>query len=526
VRVVVCGLGQVGYRVTMLLARLGEDVTVVTLQGREEFVEAVEGFGCRIQYGDARNERNVIEAGIEHAAAIIVCTDDDLVNIEVALDARRINPRARVVVRVFDQNLARRLEETLGVHRALGMSMISAPAFAAAALGESVRGAFTIEGDSYVVGRIDLPVLEERGVDCDHLRIHSDETGEWVEVLCGQAEFSKLAGRTSVKPPSAARTMLRGILAAADPRNIGRTLVAIWRNAPIPLKGVASIIVLLALVSVFVFHFGMHLSAVDSVYFVITTVTTVGYGDITPKDAGPWLKLYGCLLMLLGSASVATLYSIVTDFVVSLKLDQMLGRARVASAAHVIVVGLGGVGYRTVNELRRLKLEVVGIDVKPDAEFRAFIDREVPFVAGDARDPETLKRAGLDQATAVLALTENDAVNLSVGLATKKLRPEARAVVRLFNAQFAEKVRVAMEIDSALSASRIAAPTFVGAALYEDALFCYIEENRFIAVRHGNEDAHPEGEGRHLLWESIHPIHGARTVRVSTRDLKPHAPLP
>ena len=518
-RAIVCGLGQVGFRVTMLLARLREEVTVVTFNPREEFVEQVVEAGCTIVSGDARNERNLIQAGIAKASAVIICMDDDLANIEVALDARRLNPTVRLVVRIFDQNLARRLEETLGVNRTLGMAMISAPAFAAAALGESVRGAFSFEGASYVVGRIERTVLEAGGGDSDYLNIHTDDKSNSVELLCEQRDFSRLTGRPKVASPPRVRKFWRAVRAALDPRTLGRTLVAIWKNTPPPLKGVAATILFLSILSGFVFHFGMHLSAVDSIYFVVTTVTTVGYGDITPKDSTTWLKLYGCLLMLLGSASVATLYSIITDFVVSLKFDQMLGRSRVAAAEHVIVVGLGSVGYRTVNELRRLGVEVVGIDVKHDAEFRAFIDRDVPFVAGDARDPETLRRAGIDQASAILALTDNDAVNLGIGLVAKQIRPQARSVVRLFNAQFAEKVRGAMEIDSAMSASRIAAPSFVGAALYDDALFCYIERDRFIAVRRGQVEM--EQAARHLKWEVTHSTPGAQTLTVTTRDLKP-----
>jgi Trk K+ transport system NAD-binding subunit len=519
VRVIVCGLGQVGYRVALLLARLGEEVTVVTLDPREEFVEQVREAGCKVLSGDARNERNLIEAGVSAATSVVICMDDDLANIEVALDARRLNPEIRVVVRIFDQNLARRLEETLAVTRTLGMSMISAPAFAAAALGESVRGSFSIEGDSYVVGRIGREAVEANSAGPEHLNIHADEGGEWVEVLCDQRNFERLTGRPRPATPSRFKRVLRSTLAAINPRTIAQTLLAIWKNAPGPLKGVAAAILLLSILSVFVFHFGMHLSAVDSIYFVVTTVTTVGYGDITPKDSATWLKLYGCLLMLLGSASVATLYSIITDFVVSIKFDQMLGRSRVASAEHVIVVGLGGVGYRTVNELRRLGVEVVGIDVKPDAEFRTFIDRDVPFVAGDARDPDTLRRAGIDQATAILAMTENDAVNLSIGLVAKQIRPEVRSVLRLFNAQFAEKVRGTMDVDTAMSASRIAAPTFVGAALYDHTQFCYIDGDRFIAVHRGDVASDPEA--RQLTWNVVHTTLGAQTLTVTTRDLKP-----
>src|SRR5580704_1940203 len=101
----------------MLLARLGEDVTVVTFNSREEFSDLVAEAGFKIVYGDARNERNLVDAGIGGAAAIVICSDDDLANMEIALDARRLNPKVRVVVRIFDQILARRLEDFAGIDR-------------------------------------------------------------------------------------------------------------------------------------------------------------------------------------------------------------------------------------------------------------------------------------------------------------------------------------------------------------------------------------------------------------------------
>lgn len=506
---IVCGLGQVGYRVAILLARLGEEVTIITLKPREEFLELVTDAGCRVILGDARNERYLVEAGVASAGAVVACIDDDLTNIEIALDARRLNAEVRVVARVFDQSLAQRVEQTLGVHRAFGMSILAAPAFAAAAMGESLRGAFYLDGTSYVVGRLGRDVLQDAQGN-PHV-IHNDVDGGWAEVLFEQHNFAALSSRPAAPRP--VHSAMRRLIAGYDPRGVGRTLRTIWRNAPSPLKAVALTILLLTVISFFVFHFGMHLSAIDSIYFVITTVTTVGYGDITPKDSTVWLKLYGCLLMLLGTASVATLYSILTDFVVSLKFDQMFGRGRVASAEHVVVVGLGSVGFRTIEELRRMRYEVVAVDSRPDAEFRSALPDDVAFVAGDARDMDTLNRAGIDQATAVLALTDNDAVNLSISLLAKRLSPMSRSVVRLFNAQFAEKVRGAMDVDSAISASRIAAPSFVGAALFDDALLCYVDRDRFIVVRDARS-----GTKTDITWTSA----DGRSVNVLNLPLKPY----
>src|SRR5829696_3923101 len=151
--VIVCGMGAVGYRIVELLHRLGESVTVITDRTLDERRQTAEAFGVRVILGDARNDRVLREAGLESAKAVIAATDQDLVNIEVALDAARIRPGLPVVIRLFDQELARQLETSLEIRRALGMSALAAPSFTAAALGEAMLASFTLRDVPYVVGR-------------------------------------------------------------------------------------------------------------------------------------------------------------------------------------------------------------------------------------------------------------------------------------------------------------------------------------------------------------------------------------
>jgi hypothetical protein len=53
-----------------------------------------------------KEDQALIDAGIEHATAVIVCSNDDVSNLEVAIDSRRMNPKVRIVLRLFDQQLA------------------------------------------------------------------------------------------------------------------------------------------------------------------------------------------------------------------------------------------------------------------------------------------------------------------------------------------------------------------------------------------------------------------------------------
>src|SRR5215208_4545205 len=130
-------MGQVGYRVVQLLLRLGEAVTV---QPRPEWVEAIRAAGATVHLGDARDRDRLLAAGLLEARALLALTSQDLVNIEVALDARQLRADLPVVIRVFDPTLAHQLEVSFDVRRAVGMSALSAPVLAGAALGEQLVG--------------------------------------------------------------------------------------------------------------------------------------------------------------------------------------------------------------------------------------------------------------------------------------------------------------------------------------------------------------------------------------------------
>lgn len=450
-RIIVCGLGQVGYRVADLLLRLGEDVTVVTLAVREDFLEDVRKRGARVILSDARSDHVLLDAGLAGAGAIIACTDSDLVNVEIALDSGRLAPGVRVVVRTFDQTLARGLESSLGIHRALAMSVLAAPAFASAALGETMLGMFTWRGKAYAAVASDDP----------------------------KRPFAFRSFEPPVAKPS--RWSLLAWL-----RKTGTALSEGWQTTHRLLRFLACMVPLLAIASVGVFRYALDLSPVDAFYFVVTTLTTTGYGDISVKDASPWLKIYASILMLVGSAAIATLYSLITDFLVSSRFNELTGRRAVLSRDHVIVVGLGSVGFSTVNTLREMGAKVAVIDAEANTNLRQLLSEGVAFVVGDGRDGETLDLAGMENARALIAATDDDTINLSIGLTARALNPDCQVVVRLFDALFAAKVE-RIGITQALSSAGIAAPGYVVAALYEDAVYGFVCGSDLVVVRPGKD---------------------------------------
>lgn len=145
--VILCGLGQVGYRVAGELQRFDTELTVVEMNPLGPFVSSITDQGIPVLFGDARKTEVLIKAGLERASAVIACTDDDLANVEIALDAREVRPDIRVVLRLFDQSLASKIVNSFDIEAAFSASALAAPAFAAAAVDPSVQ-------DSFYVGKV------------------------------------------------------------------------------------------------------------------------------------------------------------------------------------------------------------------------------------------------------------------------------------------------------------------------------------------------------------------------------------
>lgn len=142
--VVVCGLGHVGYRVVEALERLG--VPVLAIERKEEgFLESVRALDVPVMVGDARRDELLIEAGIERARAVVCATNDDLANLEVALDSKRMNPKIRVVMRMFDQRLANKVGGALDLDETFSTSALVAPLVALQATQTGVRSVYTLE---------------------------------------------------------------------------------------------------------------------------------------------------------------------------------------------------------------------------------------------------------------------------------------------------------------------------------------------------------------------------------------------
>jgi Trk K+ transport system NAD-binding subunit len=154
--IIVCGLGRVGYRVTLQLLDAGYDVVAIDINWNSPFVKTVLALNTPVIHGDARDPEVLSQAGIERARAILAVVNNDTVNMEIALNARRYRADIHTILRIFNAELDTRLEERFGQNTAFSSSTLAAPTFTAAAISRDVSHVLSFPEGFYGIAEITI----------------------------------------------------------------------------------------------------------------------------------------------------------------------------------------------------------------------------------------------------------------------------------------------------------------------------------------------------------------------------------
>jgi Trk K+ transport system NAD-binding subunit len=153
--IILVGLGHLGYRVVHDLYQMGKDVVVVERDPSIDLVASVKQMEIPVLQEDATRELVLKQAGVDNASAIVLCAQNDSINLQIALKARKLNPKIHVIVRIFDGEFAQALHDQFGF-TAMSATGMAAPSFAAAAAGIDITPPITIEGESLSLARISV----------------------------------------------------------------------------------------------------------------------------------------------------------------------------------------------------------------------------------------------------------------------------------------------------------------------------------------------------------------------------------
>ncbi|MEN3042917.1 MAG: NAD-binding protein, partial [Fervidobacterium sp.] len=164
----------------------------------------------------------------------------------------------------------------------------------------------------------------------------------------------------------------------------------------------------------------------EALFFTGITISTVGYG--IPKELSPHGKLFTLLLILVGLSFVLYSISYITATIVEGELGKVFKNRRIERRVskmkdHVIVVGIGNIGTQVIKRLLRYESYVVAIDKNLDEE--TALSRipngkeKLVLITGDATSEDTLIKAGISQARALITTLPDDALNIFVALTAK-----------------------------------------------------------------------------------------------------------
>jgi Trk K+ transport system NAD-binding subunit len=459
--VIVAGSDGVAVRLAEELIALGERVVVLARNMEPRFRSHLEREGVRVLAGDARDVAGLRAAGLDSAPALALVEDDDVGNLHAALAARGARSELRLVVRMFNQELGARLDALLPGARILSSSVIAAPAFLAAALRSSQR--IVVAGRPFEVRSLSaaddatkaLPIAAFDTQTGAATLFPVAAPGVLALVPDDEHEDDASALETAAaelrQAASRAASMLTRAVALA--RLVDRRLLAL-------LVFVAFVVMAAALV----WSASTGYNLLDSAYFAVTTVSTTGYGDITPLREADALKLGVMGLMLVGALSLALVYALITDAIVGIRLSRSLGERPRPRRDHVVVLGLGRIGQRVVEGLVARGVPCIAVERNESAPgVEAARRLRVPVVLSDGAAPDVLDGLFLEHARCVMVLTDDDAANLAAALNARALRSDLRVVLRLFDHDLAKRVEAAFSIHVSRSVSSLAAPAFAAA---------------------------------------------------------------
>ncbi|TQS46290.1 NAD-binding protein [Cryptosporangium phraense] len=504
--VIVCGLHGVGLRTVEQLHLAGVPVVVVDDDPDPRLTRTVSGWGIPLVRGSSRATDTLLDAGLPGATAVVCVEPDDLHALETALLVRQLRPDVRLAVELSNAAVGRAVADVTGAGSVIDVAALAAPSVVEACL-ERRTHPIDLGGEEFLAAEVtatadgtlrelygDLApiavVPAEAGEEDAELvvcpgRDHAVRAGDRITALGTRSDFADRGLKTSDTSRTTGQRPHR-----PNPLMLARTMI---RETDPALRFTISALITLMALSVCMLLIGYRkpdgsrMSLLDALYFTVETVGTIGYGDFSFAAQDDWLRAYAVGFMITGAMLAAISFALLTNLLISKRIAEALGRGEVGKrSGHVIVVGLGAVGIRTVEGLLAEGRDVVVVDRDENnrylAQARAL---KVPVVIADATLPQTLQTVNLPSASAVAVLTSDDLVNIETGLVVRdqlgERWSEVPVVLRLFDRQLATTVERSFGFGHVRSTAALAAPWFVGAALGLDVLGTfYVEHQPFL----------------------------------------------
>ncbi|WP_329557636.1 potassium channel family protein [Streptomyces sp. NBC_00696] len=477
------------------------------------------------------------EAGVERATALALVHDDDETNIRAALTARRLNPRIRLVIRLYNRRLGQHIEELLDQAAALATgdgtgdgssggagsgpgagfdasttvlsdADTAAPALAATALAGTSK---VVQTDGLLLRAVERPPPAPGEVADPGLATlallsatSSDPAGADGSEGMGEHGPRLLPDAAAVASATGRGTVVLEQVSYAGPQlpgGRGGGVVPAFsslfsRRLRWSLAGMVACVIALA-VSLWLVTQIHPLTA-----FYLTLLDLFAIDD--PAIGAPLgRQILQLLSGLVGLLMLPVLLAAVLEALGTFRTASALRKPPRGLGGHVVLLGLGKIGTRVLTRLRELHIPVVCVEADPEARGLAVARRlRVPVILGDVTQEGVLESAKIHRAHALLAVTSSDTTNLEAVLYARSVRPDLRVVLRLYDDDFATAVYRTLRaahpgaLTRSRSVSHLAAPAFAGAMMGRQILGAIPVERRVLLFAAMTVGGHPQLEGK------------------------------
>ena len=495
----VCGLGNLGQHCVAVLKEFGVTVNAIDIEAKQHWL--IPGLVIDdLIIGDCRQTTVLERANIHACRAILLVTSNEKVNIEAAFAARSINPNIRLIVWSTQDNLNEMLTSHLGNFIALEPIKLPAPSFALAALGGQTRGFFSLDSQLFKVVRVKVDAQHRW---CDQRYIYELNTPtrrilsyfhnapttfqlpfHWEPNALVQAgdtityiEISERKAKLqSQRSPQFLRAKAIGqqIRANLTPPLLCQQAQQLWQEGSqtqrVALVSALIILTLYCLGVLFYLGSPEKLSLTDALNVALVLILG-GYdnlfgGSLKLSFQIPWwLQLFSIIMTVAGTIFIGIFYAMLTERLLAARFQFSKRRPPVPKADHVVLVGLGRVGQGVAALLQDFKQPIVGVHA---TALDPNVLPQTPLVIGNLKN--ALTKVNLATAKSVIAVTDDEIINLEIGLRANAANPTASLVIRTFEQGFSQQVAQLLPQARVLSAYALSAEAFAAAAFGESIL--------------------------------------------------------
>ncbi len=231
-------------------------------------------------------------------------------------------------------------------------------------------------------------------------------------------------------------------------------------------------------------------SLLNTFYFVMTTFTTVGYGDYSPVTLPA--KLYSVFMFIIGIGLLGVVIGKIVDSFTIFRKMREEGRMSYMKGNHIVISGWGKKSESAVQEIldSHEEVEVVIIDTLPKSPVD-LTENRVHYIQGDPTAEETFVKANITKANALIVFADDtisdpslkDAKTLLVAITVERLAPDVHTTVEVMAEKNISNFSHA-KVDEFILAQETISRLAVRSALYKGVSQVY---SQLISRQHGDD---------------------------------------